>query len=125
MSVAGVVAPVAVVVEIFIANDVLREVVSGARVVPTTIAAFRPSIELVGIADLLDVGIQRISAVEGGSLPGVDGIRLTIACGFALSIAKSDYRVAAIFARFNTIISGAIHVERQVWCVDLDRIVAI
>jgi len=71
VSVVGVVAPVAVVVKIVVANYIGREVMRGAGIVVAMIAGFRPTVKLICVADLLYVGVQGIGAAERAGLSGV------------------------------------------------------
>ena len=57
VSVVGVVAPVAVVVKIVVANHIGREVMRGAGIIVAMIAGFTPTVKLIRVADLLYVGV--------------------------------------------------------------------
>ncbi len=58
MSIAGFLAPVAVVVQIVVADHVVGHILRRAGILVAVIAVISPVVKLIGIANLLDVGIQ-------------------------------------------------------------------
>ena len=125
VAVVAFIAPVSVIVQVVVADDVGRDIASGTRILPAVIAVVGPVIELVGIADLFHVGFEGIGAAESGSLSGVDFVGLSVASGFAVSFADRDDSVAAVFAGFHAITSGLVNGERQIRRVDLKGFVTI
>jgi hypothetical protein len=57
VSVVGIVAPVAIVVEIVIADNIVREILRGTGVVVAMVSGVSPGVEGVWTPDLLDIGI--------------------------------------------------------------------
>jgi hypothetical protein len=97
MAVVRIVAPVAIGIQILIADDIVRDILGRGRPLITVIALVCPIIESVGSADVNDVGVQRFSAAESARLSGVKGIGLTIARRLASPVADADDGVAAVF----------------------------
>ena len=64
MAVAGIVMPVAILVEVVVTDDVVREILGGAGMVVALIAAVGPTVELVGAADVLDIGVPGLRRRE-------------------------------------------------------------
>ncbi len=122
---AGVVAPVAVFVEIFIADDVAREIARRQRIVVAAIAAVRPVIELVVAANILKVGPQRIGTAEHATLTAVERVGLAAAGGLASAVAHADGGVGAVVAGFDAVDARLVHRKRQVRCIDFEVIVLI
>ena len=125
VSVVGIVAPVAVVVEIVIADDVGCEVVRRAGIVMAVVASFRPTIERIGLADLFDIGIERIGAAESAGLSAVQRIGLPVAGGLAFAFADGNDGVAAIFAGINAVVAGLSDRKCQVRGIDLEIIAVV
>ena len=123
VSVVGIIAPVAVVVEIVVADDVMRQVLRGARVIVAVITGFRPAVKLIGAADLLHVGVERIGAAEGAGLPSMQGVSLAVARRLALAFADGHDGVAAIFGGVEAIVPGLGDREREVWRIDFEIVI--
>jgi len=83
MAVVWIVAPVAVVVEILIADHIVRQILGRTRVVVTVIAVGAPGIEIVRGADVNHIDVQRVRSAEGASLSAAQGVGLTVAGGLA------------------------------------------
>ena len=94
VTVVRIVAPVAVVIEIFVANDIVRKILRRARIIVTMIAAVGPGIKLVGLADLFDIGVQRVGSAEIATLSGMQSIGLPVAGGF--SFARADVTIVLL-----------------------------
>ena len=125
VSVVGVIAPVAVVVEIVEADYVGSEVACGTGIVKAMIATFGPGIECVGIADLLHVGVERVGAAEVADLSTAQRVTLPVARGFTIAGAHADRRGVAIFTGFDAVVAGLEGREREIGRVDFEVIVVI
>jgi hypothetical protein len=125
MAVVRIIAPVAIVIEIFITNHIVGQIARRTGVVVAPLTALSPSVKLVRVTDLLHVGIQRVAPAERSSLPGMDRVSLPVACGLALSVSRSNHRVAAIFACLEAVVPGPLNAECQIGRVDFNGIVLI
>ena len=88
VAVVRIVAPVAIVIQILIADDIVGQILRRARVVITVIAAVRPVIKLIGSADINYIGVQRVCPAESASLSGVQRVGLAVAGRFASALAR-------------------------------------
>jgi hypothetical protein len=125
MAVGAIVAPLAILIEIFEANDVAREIERGARLVVASVAAIGPAVEGVGIAKGFNVGVKRISAAEGGLLSGVEVVGLPAASRLAIAVAQGDDGVCAVGAGIDAIASGLSDGEGEVGRIDFEIVVGI
>lgn len=119
------VAPVAIVVEIVIADDVMRKILRRSRIIVAMVSAVRPAIELIRLADLLYIGIQRIGSAERACLSGVQCVGLTVAGSLSFANANVDNRVSPIFTCFQPITSRLRDGKSKVGRIDLEVIVAV
>src|ERR1019366_838739 len=67
VAVARIVAPVTIVVEVFVADDVARQILGRGGIVVAMIATIGPGIKLVGSGDVNHLGVQRIRSAESAS----------------------------------------------------------
>ncbi len=118
-----IIAPVAIVVQILIADHIVREILRRTREVVTVVATFGPGIEFVGAVKRLDVGIERVRSAERAGLSAAQIVALARANGLALARADADHRVAAIGTRLHAIVTGLGDRERLVRRIDLKVIV--
>ena len=123
VAVGRIVAPVAIVVEVLVADDIGRKVVRGARIIVSVIAGFGPSIKVVRTVKLFHIGVKLIGTAECGALAAAEFIALASARGFAIAFANADDGVVSIGADFNAIMTGLEDGEGLVGCVDLEIVV--
>ena len=104
VTVIRVVAPVAVLVKVFVADNVRRQVLTGRLLVVAMIASVRPVVELIRAPNVFDIGVQRIGAIEGAALPCMQRVGLAIARGLASAVAQGvdplalSHRIATLVA---------------------------
>jgi hypothetical protein len=106
VAVGGVIAPVAVAVEVFVADDIRREVVRGRGIIVAVIAGFGPSVEVVRTVKLFHVGVKLVGTAECGALATAEFVALASARGFSIAFANADDGVVSIRADFDTIVTG-------------------
>ncbi len=123
VSIVEIVAPLAVAVEIFVADHVARQILRRWREVITAIAIVAPAVEIVRIANINHVDVQGVGSGESSSLPFVDGKRLAVAGGLAFAQPNAYDRVVSVRARLDAIVSGPENRERLVGRVDLKVLV--
>src|SRR6266849_3329446 len=117
--------PLAVFVEIFITDGVIRNVACRSRVFPTLVARIAPLIEIVAIPDAFDIGVQLVYAAEIRGFTGANRISRTAAGHFALTVANRDQGSVTIFVNVNAIRPGPQDIERQVWRVNFEGLILI
>jgi hypothetical protein len=125
MAVVGIIAPVAIVIEIFVAYDVVGQILSRTGTFIAMIATVAPGIKLIGVVVIFNVGVQRIGAAKCSSLSGVDGVGLTVAGRLALSIARTDCGVGAVFACLQAVVTWPIDGKRQIRSIDFVSIILV
>ena len=125
MTVIGFVAPVAIVIKIFITDNIGRQVVRRSRSFITVFALISPVVELIRLADVVDFRVQCLGAAEGTLLSSMQRKRLSVAGGFTLTFAHADYCVGAIFAGLQPIAPRLVDRKSLVGCVDLEDIVTV
>jgi len=76
-------APAAVVVQIFVADDIVGDVAGSNDVVFVEIALIAPVIEIIRIGNALDVRIESVRAGKGALLARVDGVSGATAVDFS------------------------------------------
>ncbi len=123
MSVVRIVAPVAVVVQIVIADHIMRKILRRPRKIVTVIAILGPGIEGIEGIDRLDIRRKRIRPTECSSLPGAQIESFAAAGGLAFAHADAHHRVAPVRARLYAIAAGLHDRKRLVRRVDLEVIV--
>jgi len=123
IAIARIRAPVTVVIQIFITDDIVRDVSRGTRVLVAAVASVAPVIEVVGRTEILEVRIQRIRAAEGGTLAGVERVGLPVASRFPFSFPHADDSIVSVFAGFDPVASGLEDGESLIGRVDLKDIV--
>src|SRR5262245_58435355 len=81
-----------------------------------------PLVEIVVFADLVDVGLERVGADEGGPLVAAHRDDAAAARDLAQSATDRHDGGVAFRSDFDSIISGALQVERQVGRVDFENL---
>jgi len=123
VAVGAIVAPVAVVIEILIANDIVREILGRTGIVVAMIAFVRPIVKGIGIVEIGHFGIELIGAAERSALPAVQAKILAVAGGFAFAFANADDRVITVGAGLDAIMSRLTNRECLVRSIDLEVII--
>ena len=124
VAVLAVVTPVAVVIEIFVADYIVRKILCRTGIVVTMIAVVGPIVEGIRIVEVGHFGIELIGAAECSSLPAVQAKILAVAGGFALTFANADDRVITVGAGLHAIMSRLNNRECLVRGVDLEVIIS-
>src|SRR5258708_2882379 len=125
MGVVAVVAPVAVIVEVIVAYDIVRDVLRRPGGFVAMITAVGPIVERVRTANLYHIGTKLISAGESRTLAGVDGEVLAVAGRFAFTLSDADHRVGAVFAGLHAIAAALKNGKRLIGCVHFKNVVAV
>ena len=125
MPVVRIVTPVAVVVEILVADDIVRHVLRRPRIVPASVSAIGPIVELIRIAKLIHLGVQIVRPTERAARSGLQRIALPIPGRFALAFSNRDHGVGAVCARLHPITARLVDRERQIRRVDFENIVLV
>ena len=120
-----IIAPVAMVIEIVIADHIVRKVLRGTRRIVTVIAILGPGIEVIEGVNRLDIGGKRIGPAECASLPGAQVVGLAIAGGLAFAHADAHHCVAAVRTRLHAIAARLHDRERLVRRIDLEGVVLV
>jgi len=123
--VSAVIAPVAVVVEIVEADYVGGEIARGTGIIEAMVTGLSPTVELIGIADLFDISIERVGAAEVAELSAAQGVALAVAGGFAFAGAHADGCSGAVLTGFDAVVAGLKGCEGQVGCVDFEIVIVI
>jgi hypothetical protein len=123
VTVIGIVAPVAVVIEIFVTDNIARQILRRARPFITVVALISPVVELILLPNVVDFRVQSIGAAESALLSGVHREGFAVAGGLTLTFAHADYCVAAVFAGLEPIAPRLINRKSLVGSVDLEDIV--
>jgi hypothetical protein len=120
------IAPVSVVVQIFIPNHILRNILSGPRMFPTTVAVRAPGIKLVVIGvEILYVRVQLIGSREHCVVMGTNGIRRAAARNLAFSVANSNGSGVPALINVDAIDTWSCNRECQVRRINFVRLVPV
>src|ERR1039458_1620928 len=113
------VAPVAVLVEVFVSRHLARNVICGIRLIFSLIAIQRPIVESIFRGHLAKFVIQTIAASECGVLARHHRIGRTTAGNLAASAPHRHFRSIAVRIHIDAVIPRLHHNERHVRRVDL------
>src|SRR6185295_2661884 len=121
-AVIGFLPPGSVLVEIFVAGHLARDIVRGHRLLLARVAPFAPALELVYTDRGSDFFVQRLLAANAGGLPGMHGKRDTSA-GYRGVAATNRYCGEAVVAiGVDTVIAGPQQRDRHVGGRDFQRL---
>jgi hypothetical protein len=123
VAVSRIVAPVAVVIEVLVADDIGRKVVRGAGIIVAVIAGFGPCVEVIRTVKLFHIGVGLIRTAKCGALAAAQFVALASARGLAIAFANADDGVVSIAADFDAIMTGLKDGEGLIGCVDLEVVV--
>ena len=118
-------APGTIVVQVFIADNVRRDVTRRLRVIITAIAAVTPIIEVITVARVVDIRIELIGSGEGAALTRSHGVGLASSGCFALAVAHDHIRGGSVFASLKPVTAGPQDGKCLVGCIHLKNLVAI
>ena len=111
--------PTAIFVQIFIANNIVGNILWRRRTIPAPVAVTAPTVKIVIAFVVLHIGAELICTAEGHGISGVYWICRASAGNFTLAVANRDDSCVAIFVYVNAIRTGTQNVERQIGRVDL------
>src|SRR5215467_1962116 len=119
MAVFRLLAPFAVAVEVVVAGDVARDIVSRFGAIFSQVALFSPFVEPIGARGAQDAvsGIL-FGAAEFGLLAGVNFVRFSGGADFAFAAKHGDARRIPGLVDVNAKIAGLAHVEDDIWRVN-------
>jgi len=118
--------PTTIIVQIFVASHFLGNVLSAAYSVFALVPRQGPPSKVVGIPDFSDVVTESIGPRKRALLTGLQAIRISCAASnFRPSTPHGCYGLIAILVNVQTKFARLIHIECQVWGINLEPVVAI
>ncbi len=97
--------PAAVVVEVFIADDVRGDVASGHRVLDAAVALGTPVVKIIaGVVPRLNVSVDLVGASESADFARMDGVSGATAGDFSLASTDENYSGIAGFVDVDLVI---------------------
>ena len=123
MSVVGIIAPVALIIQIVIADHIARKILRGTGRIVAVIAILGPVIERIESVNWLDIGGKRVRSAECTSLPRAQIEALAAAGGLAFAHADAYHGVAPVRTRLHAIAARLQDRERLVRRIGLEVIV--
>jgi hypothetical protein len=118
-------APLAVVIEIFVAGHVDGNVLAAASAVFARIARLRPAIKVVWRLDIGHVIAELIGAGEGAFLSFLQTIRISGAGDFSFSAINGGDGLIPVLVGIQPKCASTSYIEGQIGSVDFDGIIAI
>jgi hypothetical protein len=79
VAITGIWTPVPAVVQVFVSDDIMRDISRRPRIFIAVVAAIAPVVEIVGITEIFHLRVQPIRSFEGGALARANGISLSAA----------------------------------------------
>ena len=125
ISIIGGVSPLAIVIEVVIADNVARDVAGGLGVLFAIVAAAAPGVKFVATAGSPAVIGQRVRAAESCAVAGVHVVVGAAAGGFTFSGAHGNRRRVAVGIDIDAVFAGALQREGQIWRVDFIGVATI
>src|SRR5208283_4803643 len=113
-------APATVLVQIFVADDIVGDVAAGNGVIFVEIALIAPAIEIIRIGKTLDVRIKSVRTGKEALLARVDGVSGAAAGDLALPIANANDGGVAGFVDIDAVAAGTKNREGQIGRVDFN-----
>src|SRR5579863_1835280 len=101
----------------------MRDISRRRRIFIAMVAGVAPVVEVVGIPEIIDLGIQPIGPLEGPALPAMQRVSLSVPCGFTSAFANADHGVFSILTRFYAVPPWLKDGERLIRSVDFKYIV--
>src|SRR6266852_6148244 len=119
-------APATVVVEVFIANHIRRDVARGMRAIFAAIAVTSPAVEIViVIAEALNVGVELVDPGKRAGFPRMNGIRRTATGNFAFTVANGHEGGIAGFVDVDLVVARTKDRKSEVRCIDFESFVIL
>jgi hypothetical protein len=126
MSILRRIAPVSVVVQVFISDHILRDILSRPRMFKSAVSVGAPRVKLVVIrAQILHIRIQLICSRKHRIVMAANGIRRAPTGNLPFTVANPDRRRIAAFINIDAIDSGTRDRESQIRRVDFVRLVIV
>jgi hypothetical protein len=100
VTITGIVAPVSIIIQIFVTNDIMGEIPGRSRSLITLVTIVAPVIELIRSTDIHDFRIQCLGAAERPSLSCMERESLSVAGRLSFPLAHTYHRVISIFTSF-------------------------
>ncbi len=122
LAIAGLIPPVAVLIEVVVAGDFARNVTCGLGSVLAEVTRRAPSVKVVASTDGRDIVVNLIVAPHHRLLPRVNRERLAAAGHLAPSIPDRDNGGPRIRVRVDAVLARPAYGESKVGCVDLKNL---
>ena len=120
------IAPVSVVVQIFISDHVLRNILSRPRMFPSAVSLGAPRVKLVVIrAEILHIRAQLIRSRKHRIIVCANGIRRSASGNLAFPVANSDGGRIAAFVNVDAIDARSCNRESQIRRINFVSLVVI
>ncbi|PYU39418.1 MAG: hypothetical protein DMG53_24570 [Acidobacteria bacterium] len=117
-------APASVVVEVFVANHIGRDVARGLRAIFAAVAVTAPVVEVViVIAESLNVGIKLVGAGKRAGFSRMNGISRAATCDFSFTVAHNNESGIACFVDVDLVVARTEDGESKVGGIDFDRFI--
>ncbi|PYT47146.1 MAG: hypothetical protein DMG47_02490 [Acidobacteria bacterium] len=119
-------APASVLIEVFVTNDIGRNIARGLRVIFAPVTVTAPAVEVVAVVtETLNVGIELVGTGKRASFPRMNGVGGAAAGDFTLAIADQDNRGVARFVDVDFVVAGAQNGEGEVGRIDFESLVLV
>ena len=139
MPVSGGVSPMSVVVEIFVARHLTRDVAGGFGPILAAVAVHRPAVEAIVAREPINFVVEWLvilrvvtlgvvascAAVKNGLLIGHDGVVVAATERFAAAVENLDGGGAALCVDIHAVFTDVLNLEREVRSVHLDHVVIV
>src|SRR5579872_4661219 len=120
----GDVAPFAVVIEVFVSDDVARNVTGRLRALFALVTRAAPFVKIVHASGAIAVVGQGVRAGKVGAIAGIHVVFIAGAGGFAFTRAHGDRGGIPVGVDIDAIFTGALQREGQVGRIDFEIIAA-
>jgi hypothetical protein len=117
--------PVAIVIQVFVSDDISRNISSGPCILISVVSVIAPVVEIIRRANILHLSVQRVCAVECGALSRVHGICLPVPRRLAFSFANTHNGVGSVFTSLYAVAARLVDGERLIWSINLKDFVAV
>src|SRR5258708_1754322 len=119
-------APAAVVVEVFVADNVARDVAGRSGMVFAAITVATPVVKIVIVnADPLDVGVELVGPSKRADFTRMNGVSSATTGDFAFAVADNDDGGVTCFVDVNLVIAGTKNRKSQVRRIDFESFVVV
>ena len=119
-------APASVVVEVFVSDDIGRNIARGLRAIFAAVAVTAPVVEVVGvIAESLNVGVELVDPGKRAGFAGMNGISGAPTGDFAFTFADNNDGGIARFVDVDFVVARTKDRESKVGCIDFESFVLL